>query len=119
MIEFVKPRRFFVAQYVVDFRKGHQGLLSEARRNGIEPYAGDFVAFVSRDRTKIKAITGDATGLTMLYKVFSKGTLKTKMAFLNSPSVNVITFAEIAMLLEGSSYTKHKSVNKWLPKNLQ
>jgi hypothetical protein len=116
MINFVNPRRFFLAQYAVDFRKGHQGLLSEARRNGIDPYCGDMVAFVSRDRKKIKAIVGDDTGLTIIYKSFSTGSIKTKLRFLESPEVRDITFAEIAMLLEGSAYTLHKLSKKWLPK---
>ncbi len=118
VLDFIKPRRFFLAQYVVDFRKGHQGLLSEARRNGLEPYAGDLIAFVSRDRTKIKALIGDESGLTLLYKSFSNGTIKTKIRFLEFPDVRNVTFAEIAMLLEGSSYTMHKIAEKWLPKSL-
>ncbi len=118
MLDLVKPRRFFLAQYVVDFRKGHQGLLSEARRNGLEPYAGDLIAFVSRDRTKIKALIGDESGLTLLYKSFSTGTIKTKIRFLDSPDVHSVTFAEIAMLLEGSAYTVHKVSDKWLPQSL-
>jgi hypothetical protein len=39
MLIFVNPRRFFVAQYKVDFRKGPNGLLSEAMRARIDPYA--------------------------------------------------------------------------------
>jgi hypothetical protein len=119
MIEFLRPRRFFVAHYAVDLRKGHYGLLSEARRNGIDPYSGDMVAFVSRDRTKVKAIVGDETGLTLLYKSFSSGSIKTKIRFLDSPEVCDVTFGEIAMLLDGSAYTLHKQSNKWLPKNLR
>ena len=113
------PHRFFVAQYHVDFRKGHNGLLSEARRLGFEPYAGDLIAFVSRDRKKVKAIFGDDSGLTLIYKIFSNGTMRTKISFLDEPTAQFVTFAEIAMLLEGSSYTIHKHVKKWLPKKLQ
>ncbi len=81
MLNFVNPRRFFVAQYIVDFRKDPYGLLSEAMRTGVDPFARDFVAFVSRDRRKIKAITGDDTGIILVFKIFSKGTLKTKINF--------------------------------------
>jgi len=42
MLNFVNPRRFFVAQYIVDFRKGPYGLLSEAMRAGVDPYAREF-----------------------------------------------------------------------------
>jgi len=119
MLHLMKPSRFFLAQYVVDFRKGHAGLLSESRRLGFEPYAGDLVAFVSRDRKKVKAIFGDDSGLSMIYKIFSKGTLKTAIRFLENPSARDVSLAEIAMLLEGSSYTVHKQADKWLPKCLQ
>ena len=119
MLNFVNPRRFFVAQYKVDFRKGPYGLLSEAMRAGIDPYAGDFVAFVSRDKSRIKAITGDETGITLFFKIFSKGTIKTKIDFVDNPSVRYVTFSEIAMLMEGSSYTKHKSIETWLPTRLK
>lgn len=118
MLQLMKPRRFFLAQYVIDFRKGHMGLLSESRRLGYEPYAGDLVAFVSRDRTRVKAIFGDDSGLTIIYKVFSKGTLKTEIRFLRDPCARDVSLAEIAMLLEGSSYTVHKHANKWLPSYL-
>jgi hypothetical protein len=119
MLNFINPRRFFVAEYRVDFRKGPYGLLSEAMRSGIDPYAGDFVAFVSRDRCRIKAITGDETGLMLFFKIFSKGTIKTKIDFVDCPSVRFVTFSEIAMLMEGSSYTKHKSMETWLPNRLK
>lgn len=115
MIEHFKPGRFYIAQYAIDFRKGHQGLLSEAKRNGIDLYRGDMVVFVSRDRKKVKAIVGDDSGLTLLYKCFSKGTIKTKIRFLEHPEIHDVSYAEIAMILEGSSYTVHKKSNKWLP----
>jgi hypothetical protein len=115
MLQLCMLRRFLVAQYSVDFRKGHASLLGEARRLGLEPYAGDLVAFVSGDRTKVKALFGDESGLTLVYKVFSKGTLKTQIRFLQNPSVQDVSYAEIAMLLQGSSYTLHKHAHKWLP----
>jgi hypothetical protein len=119
MLNFINPRRFFVAQYIVDFRKGPYGLLSEAMRAGVDPYARDFVAFVSRDRRKIKAITGDETGIILVFKIFSKGTLKTKINFVDHPAVQYVTLSEIGMLMEGSSYTKHKSAETWLPDRLK
>jgi hypothetical protein len=119
MLQLSMLRRFFIAQYSPDFRKGHAGLLGEARNLGIDPYAGDLIAFISRDRTKIKALFGDESGLTIIYKAFSKGTLKTKIRFLQDPSIQDVTAAEIAMLLQGSAYTLHKHANKWLPKYLR
>ena len=113
------PRRFFVAMYCVNFQKSHSGLYGEVRKLGLDPYNGDLVAFVNRNRTKIKILFGDNTGLTLIYKAFSKGTIKTQIDFLHNPFAKDVSYAEIAMLLEGNSYTVHKKSPKWLPKNLQ
>ena len=111
----VNLKRFFIATYVVDFRKGHYGLLSEARRMNLNPYDGDLVVFVSRNKKRIKGLFGNDSGLTLIDKVFSSGCIKTQIRFLDDPKVNNVTYAEIAMLFEGSSYALHKQSKKWLP----
>jgi len=112
-------KRCFIALYYIDFRKGPHGLLSEAKKNNLEPYLGDLLIFISKDRKKIKGVIGSDTGLVMIYKIFSLGVLKTRFKFLNSSEVTSVTYAELCMLIEGSSYTIHSSAKKWLPKNLQ
>ena len=47
----VKIGRVFLAEHRVDFRKRFDGLLGEAYRLGAQPYDGDCVVFVKRDRT--------------------------------------------------------------------
>ncbi len=111
----VNIKRFFVATYRVDFRKGHYGLLSEARRMALNPYDGDLIVFVSRNKKRIKGLFGDASGLTLIDKVFSKGCIRTRIRFLDDPHIDDVTYAEVAMLFEGSSYTLHKTSEKWLP----
>jgi len=112
------PKRFFVAMYCVNFQKSHSGLYSEARRMGLSPYNGDLIAFVNRSRTKVKILFGDNKGLTLIYKAFSKGTIRTQIEFMRDPLAKDVTYAEIAMLIEGSAYTIHKKSQNWLPKNL-
>lgn len=119
MISVSQVKRFFVFEHQVDFRKGHEGLLFLSRSFGLDVYDGTMVAFVNRSRTKIKILWGDETGLTLLYKAFSKGTLKTRIRFLNQPQFQQISSAEIAMLIEGNSYTIHARSKKWLPLYLQ
>jgi len=118
MINSFKPKRFFVAQHVVDFRKGHAGLLSESRALGLEPYAGDMIAFVSKDKSKIKIIVGDDTGLTLIHKSFSTGTIKTKIGFIDNSKATEVSYAELLLLLEGSAYKIEKRTKKWLPLSL-
>ena len=118
MIGLTCVKRFFLAEYPVDFRKGHFGLLSEARRLGLEPYTGDCVAFVSRDRRRVKALYGNSTGLMLFHKIFSKGTLRTNIRFLDNPQVQSVSAAEIALLFEGCSYTVHSKPSTWIPSSL-
>jgi len=47
----VTIRRVLYAQHRVDFRKRFDGLLAEAYALGADPYAGDCVLFLKRDRT--------------------------------------------------------------------
>jgi hypothetical protein len=113
-----KIRRCVVAEYRVDFRKSHYGLLGEAKQNGLNLYLGDMVIFVSKNKKRIKAIFGDDTGLTIIDKVFSYGSLKTGIRFLDDRQVREISLAELGMLLEGTSYTINKVSKKWLPQEV-
>ena len=48
MLLTTRVRRIFLAMYKVDMRKGHDGLLAEAFKMGLDPYMGDLVIFVGR-----------------------------------------------------------------------
>ena len=52
-------RRVIMVHSILDFRKQWNGLLVEARRSGFEPNVGDLVVFVKRDKTLLRAISGD------------------------------------------------------------
>jgi hypothetical protein len=51
----------------VDFRKRWNGLLGECQRLGFDPYAGDVVMFIKRDRRQLVAMCGDDRGLYILH----------------------------------------------------
>jgi transposase len=106
-------KRILVAEYFVNFRKSHDGLLAEARKNGLDPFLGDVLVFLSRCRRKIKVLYSDKTGLWLSYKRFSAGTIKTKLKFLVEYSVKEITTAELSMLLEGNEYSLTKKAKEW------
>ncbi len=76
----------------------------------LDPFSGDVVIFVGRNRRRIKVIYADKTGLWVSTKRFTLEAMKTKIEFLSDPECDSITEAELAMLLEGSSYTLGRKV---------
>jgi transposase len=110
MIATQRRSRIWLARHRVDFRKQHDGLLAEAYRVNLDPFVGDIVIFIGRNRRRIKVLYADGTGLWVSAKKFTLEAMKTKLAFLLEPSCESITAAELAMILEGSSYTLGKKV---------
>ena len=102
--------RIWLARHRVDFRRQHDGLLAEAYRVNLDPFAGDIVIFIGRNRRSIKVLYADGTGLWVSAKKFTMEAMKTRFTFLLEPSCESITAAELAMLVEGSSYTLSKKV---------
>jgi IS66 Orf2 like protein len=110
MITVLRKSRIWLCRHQVDFRRQHDGLLAEAYRVNLDPFAGDVVIFIGRNRRALKVLYADPTGLWVSTKKFTMEAMKTKFAFLIDPSCEAITSAELAMLLEGSSYTLTKKV---------
>lgn len=102
--------RIWLARHRVDFRKQHSGLLAEAYLMALDPFAGDIVIFIGKHRRAIKLLYADTTGLWLSWKKFTVEAMKTSVPFLNDPSCQSITQAELAMLMEGSSYEIKKRV---------
>ena len=109
----VTMRRILMAQHRVDFRKRFDGLLAEAYRMGADPYIGDCVLFVKRDRTQIRALVGDCYGLYLVSRRFEGGRLRTLLKFAEEPSTKTVSTGELALLLEGSSFTVHQRACAW------
>lgn len=115
----VTIRRVVVAQHRVDFRKGPDGLLGEAYRLGADPYSGDCVVFVKRDRTQLRALMGDAIGLYLITRRFEGGRANVLSAFAKRPSGVAISTAELSLLLEGARFTVHKRARPFRPQERQ
>jgi hypothetical protein len=113
MISSFNRRKIYLALHKADFRKGHNGLLAEAYALGLDPYKGDILIFVGRPKRKIKIIYSDDTGLWVSSKRFTVEAMKTKLKFLLDPSCCRITPAELAMIMEGSSYQMGSKVNSY------
>ena len=109
-----RNRRIWIAQHKVDFRKGHSGLLAEAYKMNLDPFANDVIIFIGRNRRRIKVIYADNTGLWISSKLFTMEAMKTKFQFLVEPSCESITVAELGLLIEGSRYTIQKRVANYV-----
>jgi hypothetical protein len=118
MLNLLSVKRVILAQWRVDFRKGHLGLLGECRLAGFEPWGGDCVIFISRCRTRLKMLFADSTGLWVVYKQFAKGSLSTEVKILERPRAQVLSFSDLSMLLEGNRFTVTKRKQTWKPKHL-
>lgn len=109
----VKIRRVFLARHRLDFRKRFDGLLTEARQLGADPYEGDCVLFVKRDHTQLRAIVGDCVGLYLVCRRFEGGRLRDVAAFVRDPHATEISTAELSLLLEGANFTVHQRATAW------
>ncbi len=63
MLPPAKLRFIHLAMHRVDFRRSHDGLLAEAYKMGLDPFAGDVVLFIGRCRRRMKLLFADNTGL--------------------------------------------------------
>lgn len=109
----VNIRRVLLAEYRVDFRKHFDGLLAEAFRVGAQPYDGDCIVFLKRDRTQLRALVGDRYGLYLVSRRFEGGRLRALLAFAEDPRTRTISTGELSLLLEGSSFTVHDRAKVW------
>ena len=109
-----RRQKIWLARHRVDFRKQHSGLLAEAYKMNLDPYNGDVVIFIGRNRRRVKVLHADPTGLWVSAKLFTLEAMKTKFKFISEPSCKVISQGELAVLLEGSSYTIEKRVSTYI-----
>ena len=110
-----KVRRVWLARFKVDFRCGHDGLLAAAYQAKLQPYRGDALLFIGRDKRRIKVLYADDNGLWVSYKRFNKGGLKYAFKFISDPAYKRISTAELSLLLDGAKYTVHASKAPYPP----
>jgi hypothetical protein len=107
------PRRVVIAQHRVDYRKQWNGLLAECYHMGFNPYEGDCVVFIKRDRTQLRALAGDRLGLVMISRRFEGGSLKLAWVFGAERRTHPITLPELTLLLDGAVCTIDRQVPPW------
>jgi hypothetical protein len=110
MMSSFKNQKIWLIRHRVDFRRAHNGLLAEAYKMNLNPFVGDVLIFIGKNRRRIKVLHADDTGLWVSAKIFTMEAMKSKFKFLLEPHCEEITQAELAMLMEGSRYTVEKKV---------
>ena len=111
MLAFPSAVKIFVAVQPVDMRKQFNGLWSAASEQLKEdPKNGAVFAFINKDRTRLKLLYWDGTGVWVLAKRLEKGrfswpsgTDKTKLAFM----------PEALAMLIGGIELRHGSLKPW------
>lgn len=105
MLNFIGTRdRIFVVDHRVDFRLRHNGLLAQAYALNLNPFQGDIVVFVSRNKREVRILAGDGTGIWLLSKIFTEQSIRTRFSFLTNPNCRQISSGDLAMLMEGAAY---------------
>lgn len=99
----ITPKRLVIAMHKVDFRKSWNGLLREAKKMGYDPYDGDCVVFIKRDKRQIRALLGDSLGLIMVSRRFDGGPLPFRWLTGDAVTPESISAAQLTLLLEGAT----------------
>jgi len=116
MISTGPATRIFLALGATDMRKGYNGLYGLiVNQLGEDPLSGHLFLFSNRDRTRLKALYWDGTGLWICGKKLEKGRYSWPTTGDAAGKVR-LSGAELAMLLGGIDLkqTKRKA---WLRKN--
>lgn len=108
-----KIKKIWLAKHKVDFRKQEYGLLAECYRLGIDPFKGDCVIFIGTGRRKVKILYADRSGLLLTKKSFADQAMKTRLKFLSEPGIRSVSWSDLVLILEGSSYEIFNKVDEW------
>ena len=106
--------KIFLAVEAVDMRKGFEGLYGLVRdRLGQDPLSGYLFLFTNRQRTRLKALVWDGSGLWVCAKRLEKGRFHWPVAA-DARSVTMRA-EELAMLVNGLDL-KQATARKWYRK---
>jgi hypothetical protein len=97
-----KRAKVFVCREVVDMRKSYDGLYGLVRTAFGNPLSGDVYLFISRSRTRAKALYWDGNGLNIWMKRLEGG------QFADVFTRGELTINELMLFFEGSSAVKHR-----------
>lgn len=105
MLSFVGRTKVFAATGAVDLRKSYDSLHAIVRDvMKKEALTGHVFLFLNRDRTRLKALLWDGTGVVLICKRLERGKF-TKLNSLLGDAIEM-TASEFALLFEGSDLSK-------------
>lgn len=116
MITVSPATRVFLALGETDMRKGYDGLYAlVASQLGEDPLSGHLFVFANRQRTRLKILCWDGSGLWVCGKRLERGRFTWPQADVAGTKVR-LTGAELAMLLGGIDLKRGK-LKQWHRKN--
>ena len=105
--------KIYIAVEGVDMRKGFDGLYGLVRdRLGHDPLSGHLFLFSNRDRTRLKILVWDGSGLWVCAKRLEKGRFRWPAA--TEASCLAMRPEELAMLLNGLDLAEARPRKNWL-----
>ncbi|MDB6172927.1 MAG: Orf2 family protein [Chthoniobacteraceae bacterium] len=117
MISLGAATRVFLACGVTDMRKGYDGLYGLVKIQLEEdPLSGHLFVFANRQRTRLKILYFDGTGLWICGKRLERGRFKWPVPDEPAQGKVRLSAAELAMLLGGIDLKGTKE-RKWFRKN--
>jgi transposase len=109
--------RIFVAPGATDMRKGFDGLFGLVRDAlGEDPLSGHLFLFANRDRTRVKVLVFDGSGLWVCSKRLEKGRFAWPAAAEGQTRI-VMRAEELTMLLSGIDLKQTKA-RKWFRRSV-
>jgi len=114
MIPVGPATRIFLAAGATDLRKSFEGL-SDLARNQFrqDPLSGHLFVFANRQRTRIKILYWDGTGLWVCAKKLPQGTFSWPQTALEQPGALCVAAQELALLLSGIDLDKTRARRWW------
>jgi transposase len=112
MLAFPAAIRIFLAVQPVDMRKGFNGLWAAAVEQLQEdPKSGAVFAFINKERTRLKLLYWDGTGVWVLAKRLEQGRFSWPPP--SAPTAKLALAPEALALLVGGVELKHGSLKAW------
>lgn len=112
MIALPAAVRIYVALAPVDMRRQYDGLWAAAQQQlGEDPKQGALFCFTNRDRTRLKLLYWDGTGVWVLAKRLERGRFSWPVA--SAGKTKLALAPEALALLVGGVELKHGALKPW------
>jgi transposase len=105
MISFTRRTKVFVCKEPTDMRASYDTLFAKAK--GVlsqDPFSGHLFVFINKNRSSIKCLYWDGTGLVLLCKRLDRGVFSRINPMFKGEIV--LTAAEFALFFEGADLEK-------------